>query len=479
LKKFKTLAIVALSLAAIIAAVIYGVKLINVIILNWSEIVDWLSDASIMTASICSGTLILGYYLILVANSQYYQHGFARKIERVTNYSYSFLRELSIKEGAMLNISKVMIIASAVIFTANLFPLFNHFDLFRLWLIILGGAAVLGFGVLMIFWLSPENSYYLPLTLAAIFFLAFTYYLDYFIFSWDRPWITGIAAILVAIFYIIMIISDRRSTRKEKLEKAEHDAKTARQEQEKSEKKAQYKEALTKRLATLSLNDLILSYFSENKTNEFFHWNDVVTFYTDAFKNIEDGDLKKVDAQQKVHIAWLLSQKTNEKSSSFYKLITTIFEENDVEALLFSNVVKGLEGVLPEAFSQFANKKAVIAKFLSEEFDAKYKKVLYNKVKREFNPDELYGLLNALIYSYQKSWDEDFSAKLLERIKEIFTFGNDCLESMWQKGNRALLRKHLDAIYMFCLMNGVHVLLPAIKQEPQEKTDETSVQTQA
>lgn len=464
MKKIKRLAIVALALAAIIFAVIYGVKLVNVIVLNWSAIVDWLTDASIMTASVCVSGLFLGYYLLLVVNSHYYQHGFARKIERITRASYSYLRESFFTEKSMMITGKTLIIISAIVFIANLFPLFNHFELFRLWLIIVGGIGIFGFGALMFFLVSDYEKSFWPVTLMSACLLGFTYYLDGFIISWTRPWITGITAIILTILYAIIGVMRVRETRKEKLEKAEYEAKTAKAEQEKSEKKAQYKDALKKRLSTLSFNDLIVSYFYEKKEDTLIHWNDIAAIYIEAGTNIKE-DATKADINQKNHIAWLLSSKSGERPGNFIKLATGIFKETDIEALLFSNVQEK-ERILPEAFVHFADKKAVIASFLSQEFDENYKKVIYNKIKREFAPNELYGLMNALIYSYQKTWDEKFSEKLLARIKEIFTFANDCLDSMWQKGNRALLRKHLDAIYTHCILNGVHAQLPAIKQEP-------------
>jgi hypothetical protein len=41
------------------------------------------------------------------------------------------------------------------------------------------------------------------------------------------------------------------------------------------------------------------------------------------------------------------------------------------------------------------------------------------------------------------------------------------------KGDRDSLRKHMEAIYMFCITNGIHANLPAIKKEPETKSDET------
>lgn len=474
------MAIVAIALAAVIFAAIYGAKLINVIVLNWSVIVDWLSDASIMTASICACTLLLGYYLLLVANSQYHQHGFARKIERITSASYSYLRECFFTENSMIITGKTLIIISAIVFTANLFPLFNHFDLFRLWLIILGGIGIVGFGALMFFLVRKCEKSFWPLTLMTVCVLGFMYYLDFFIFTWDRPWITGIVAILLAVLYTIVGIRHAIKARKERLEKAEYEAKAAKKEMEKLQAKTAAKQDLKERLGVLNFYDLVISYFNENKQNELIYWDDIVTFYLEAMRNLAEHDTSKLEAnaEQKIHIAWLMSKKSAERSSKFYRVIASVFSESDIEALLLSNVDGSTERVLPEAFAQCQCKKEVVAKFL-EDFNDKHKAILYNKVKREFASNELYGLLNALIYSYQKTWDENLNEKILSSIKRVFTFANDCLDTMWQKGEREQLRKQLNRIYLFCLMNGVHALLPAIKQEPQENTGETAVQTQA
>ncbi len=154
-------------------------------------------------------------------------------------------------------------------------------------------------------------------------------------------------------------------------------------------------------------------------------------------------------------------------------MIATIFVEIDIEAILFSNVDETTYRAIPEAFAQCTCKKEVVINFLSIKFGDGYKKLLYNKIKREFAVSIFYGLINALIYSYQKTWDEDNSKKILKRIEEIFAFANEKLGSLWSKENRDALREHMTKIYTFSVLNGVHAYFPAINQDP-EPTSETT-----
>lgn len=452
----KKLAIGALALAAVVAVIIFGVKLINVIVLNWSTIVDWLSAKCFYGAALSVITFGLGLFI--------YRKG--------TNRDFSagdYLHKHWNEDG---EVGKVTMIISAALFFADVFLVFNHFGLLILWLVIVGAVVILG--LIILFIVNNDkiiNGQEIAVILTLIFIIGFTYYLDIFIFSWDRPWISGVAIILIIILIIITRIRSRIKNRKEKLEQAEYDAKSAANEMVKMKNRLEAKSKLELRLSSLSFYDLVIYYFNEKRDNEFIYWDDIVSIYIEAMRALINDNTGKLEAsaEQKIQIAWFLSQKKSDKSSKFYKVIAAVFAESDIEAILFSNVDGGTTKVVPEAFAQCTMKKEVIMNFLSQEFDEKYKKLLYNKVKREFAPNEFYGLINALIYSYHKTWDEELSAKILDRINEIFTFANDCLDSMWQKDNRTSLRKHMEAIHGNCLSSGVHVSLPLINQEKEEE----------
>lgn len=445
------------------------VKLIQLIVLNWSETLNLVTNASIYTGAI---TLIITIAGVIIMKKNYSIYGLVKDsnpelAEDMKEHSYF----PDSGKYTFRKIGKTMTQISAALFFLNSFALFNLFGLLILWLVIVGAVVLLS--LLILFIINNDkiiNGPEIAVILTLIFIIGFTYYLDIFIFSWDRPWISGVAAILIALLIVFMKIRSRIREHKEKLEQAEYDAKTAADEMVKMKNRLEAKSKLEMRLASLPFYDLVIYYFNEKKENELIYWDEVVNIYFEAMRNLIEDTSRKLEAsaEQKVQIAWLLSQKKAEKSSKFYKLIATTFEASDCEAVLFSNVDGATVKVYPEAFAQCTLKKEVITNFLSQEFDDKYKKLLYNKVKRVFAHNEFYGLINALIYSYEKTWDEELSAKLLDRINEIFTFANDCLNSMWQKGNRTSLRKHLDAIYTYCVLNGIHTQLPTIKQEPIE-----------
>ncbi|MEI6529579.1 MAG: hypothetical protein WCN88_04245 [Candidatus Falkowbacteria bacterium] len=463
----------ATTLGIIVAAIIGGEALVNAIVLNWPEIFGWLTTVSVFVACVCVTVFIVGYFFFLTSRINRHQRGFARLVKKLTWKTAIFFERCKLSNKDMAKISKVLFIIAILVFAVNTFPLFNHFDLLRLWLIIVGGVLISALIILLV--VGVENDVIKNTAVAVITFsallLGLMYYLDIFIFSWNRPWITGVVAILLTLFLTTKLIRERRRARKEKLEQAQYNAKTAADEIVKMKNRLEAKSKLEMRLSSLSFYDLVIYYFNEKKENELIYWDDIVSIYIEAMRALINDNTGKLEASadQKKQIARFLSQKKSDKSSKFYKVIAAVFSESDGEAVLFSNVDGATTRVVPEAFAQCALKKEVVASFLSQEFDEKYKRLLYNKVKREFAHNEFYGLINALIYSYQKTWDEELSAKILDRINEIFIFANDCLNSMWQKSNRTSLRKHMEAIHGNCLLSGVHVSLPLINQEKEEE----------
>ena len=449
----KKLAIGALALAAVVAVIIFGVKLINVIVLNWYTIVDWLSAKCFYGAALFVITFGLGLFI--------YRKG--------TNRDFSagdYLHKHWNEDG---EVGKVTMIISAALFFADVFLVFNHFGLLILWLVIVGGIVFLS--LLILFIVNVDKiikGTEIAVILTLIFIMSFTYYLDVFIFSWDRPWISGVGIILIIILIIITRIRSRIKNRKEKLEQAEYDAKSAADEMVKMKNRLEAKSKLELRLASMSLYTIIVSYFNErrNRDTELIYWDDVVSIYLEAASNIKDDNLKKLDSKQKRYVAWLLDRKSADRQGDFLRLAAQVFSAEDIEALLFSNTSNEKDS-LPEAFNQYSCKEEVIINFLSEDFSEKYQKIIFNSVKKEFAENEFLGLINTLIYSYGKTWDEERSQKLIDRISEIFVFANDLAESLWNGGNKHRLFIHLEAIKEKCFRSGVQIYLPALKKATQ------------
>ncbi len=452
------MAIVAFALAAIVAVIIYGIKLVKVIILNWSAIVDWLSSASIIVAVTCAALILISGFLHLVANAHYRQRGLAKLINQLTIKVNEFFKScFELPSDKQEIISYTIFWTALVAFIVNIFFLANHFDLSRLWLIILGAVVLLGFGV-CVFLISlrkwhndQKKSFSWAIAKPALCALVFAYYLDIFIFSWNRPWISGASFILIAIVYCIVVIQ----TIKDAQEKKENEKRKAAEEKE-------YIEQLEKKLGQLSLNDLIISYFSEQKFSARIPWERTVSLYLAADLIIAD-EHRKLDEDEKIHIAWLLSAKAADYASNFLRIIAQVFNGEDVEALLFSNIMNG-QNIMPEAFNLSSAKEDVIGTFLNEEFEKKYQKLIYNSIKKEFAPNQFYGLMNALIYSYGKTWDENQSLKLITRIAEIYNFANDTAIEIWNKNQRHQLLIYLEIIKDRCHSAGVQVSLPEVKK---------------
>ncbi len=151
-------------------ALLMGIK---IIITHWDAIMKILTSASVYT-----GVISISIFLTVI---------------------------LMMNKNPVLSdkkIGKIIVLSSLALFFLNSFVLFNKFGLLPLWLIILGGIFFL---ILIYFayrYLENNNDKNLPILIGLFLLIAFMYYLDIFIFAWDRPYLSGAATLFLTGKYI-------------------------------------------------------------------------------------------------------------------------------------------------------------------------------------------------------------------------------------------------------------------------------------
>ncbi len=361
------------------------------------------------------------------------------------------------------NVGRIGMLLAIVLFIANILPLANHFGGLKILFITLGLVIILIADYQLMGWLTntfkPTKFSIFVITLSL---LGVTYYLDCFIFSWDRPMISlAFFSLVIAAIVAILIIKriQKIQFKNQELQRLEV-AKTKKLQDEERRKADKVNlETRLEQLKNLGMYAALLSYFKSAEEGAYqtqYPVNAVLEILVELVKEGQElSDDEKERLLNKIHhLAFNID-------SRVLTLLSMIYED-DLEAIMLTHTAKPVVNELPLLFRHSNQKKELIVQLTKEKInEAKF----FNEIKKEFRLPEYSQVLNALIFSYKKEWDDqnllvDTKATILELLK----LGVSSLNELWNQKAAQELRGFLRSLEQEFREQGIQIKFPEIPE---------------
>ncbi|MFA6514514.1 MAG: hypothetical protein WCT50_04495 [Patescibacteria group bacterium] len=303
----------------------------------------------------------------------------------------------------------MMFILSGILFFLSLFPLFYHmgalgdFITALIWCLIAVSMNILDE------FPSDDWKFYVG---TICFLLVLAYYADFFIFGWDKPYLTLIVAAIIIIVTLYVKIRDYRDQKKE-------DAYLLQKKQVREE----YAKAVKEEMEKLPIVDVFLEYIKAakidgNRSDEILKFIENTPSVQYAFTE----ETTETILQEIIHSSVKLDEE-------FLKTFENTLGEDDVQSILMA-VPNWCSDSLPILFQVSKRKPEIIQAYLKDPMNHDF----FFEAKRTFNTKSFYVLVNALVFSYNKEWKEsDFIFAVRYRIQELVNYAAEYLPQIHDK----------------------------------------------
>lgn len=425
---------------------------------------DWTNTAPIWIALIAIALFYLGIFIrTLAGNYGHDCYTWWYTLGRpISNIAYNVLNYKLKFEGRMRrfkNLGIILIFAGLTVFVAGLFLVLDHHGWLKITFTVLGGCALVAFEIFLLNKLDEKtSSNSKTFTLVLLFFLVtLTYYLDFFIFAWNEPWISLILVAILIVFSLAAL-SYRRFKKIKNITKEKKRLKNLAEEKRLTEEKAR---AHFEELQKLGLYQLFLNYVHCKKNGQ----QEETALIIKAYVELKQDAGASLNQEEK---GFLLQKISFINFNVDQELFIWLAQEynSDYTAMLFTHTALSLdESGLPILFRYSKRKKEIIADFIKLGLP---RDRCFNPIKREFRLKEFMSLINALSFSYQKEWaDHKHLIGLVKAIEEVLAFGAECVPKLWNKDEAEELIALLEIIKKTYSENGIQVKFPKIPKIPK------------
>ena len=392
---------------------------------------DWATYFALQNLIISFLLAIFGFLLFFFAKAgtsfepEWFSHPSCRWLAKLIHKIKSGRKQDENQEWKTGEWGKKIIIAAVLIFVLNILPLLNHARILQTVFICIGWLVI----TTLFITIKIPNSW--PPFLASFTGLIFlTYYLDFFIFGWDKPWISGILASLIFLLYTIKLFRYIWKKTATKIYRFK------------------FKKELTKKGLYCALISYMINHMNGKKRAE----TQMSLEVCNNLKTIKLSDQEKINLSKK--IIYFQSDKRAEK---ILKVISEVFRDDNSETILLLGGHKRIGTDLPILFKFHSDKRAVIEKFISSPVAFKF----FNETKKEFALSEFKGLMNALLFSYKKEWeDENFLKLLINRMEGLLAMATIASGLIGEINEAEEVTRYLAATRKNYEENGIQVKFP-------------------
>ncbi len=174
---------------------------------------------------------------------------------------------------------------------------------------------------------------------------------------------------------------------------------------------------------------------------------------------------ESLSAKEKAHLAQRLGSLSAKECQDFLPNLINLFAPQDWEILLTTRGNWQPIHDLPLLFKFSSYKKEVIENFLQADLPLEN---LWSKTKKEFRRSffvpKIFGLINALQFSYKKDWDEEHIANLVKKMETLFQFMADSGASAWDDREKESVYRFIEICRQEFKNNGLQVKIPRLSK---------------
>ena len=359
-------------------------------------------------------------------------------------------------------ISTFLIWCGVIIFTLNLFPLFNRWGLLTGLTIFLGATALISLELTILGNLPGRLNKALFFYIFCFFIIVLTYYLDYFIFGWNKPWFSGAAVIIAIASFLFLSIRNLKKWLNDKIRIRKQIKYQLRKERLEAEGIEQAIQDFSKR----GKYQILLKYLQLKKCQSDQR---AANLCLQAYARIKEKEEEKISHEELKSILKKIPFIDFGVDADFFRFLLTEMESNYSQEILLTHTAGPLaDGELPILFRYCDNKKEVLEIISDLNND-----VFYNDIKKEFKIKEFISLINAITYSYLKEWDDkQWLSITVNTLEHLIAFGVSCTEKVWSIDEAVKITSALKKVEENYKKKGVQVVFPKNFELIKEKFSE-------